>query len=508
MSNNNKKWFKAFNNPELKEEKWLETSDALFDNISNEIFEKKKKRKLAYWLFGLASIMILLIGGFVILAPGVDLTNTAGDITLGVENNIAQYAENSTEIVEENANLSNLQESVAESKNIKNDLTTNVSTINKETTNKNDQDLKGVSENKPSGDIIKETSNYQDSKPIINLVDINSDGNLINSNALKQPSSLGVAIGKNTDKFIKKKAFLSSAPKTTLEFPKIKSLTISSLVVDDRSHPSMDIVIFDRPEDFAVTTSSKPYFLGFSFGLSQWNFNLNNNYSTALNPADFSFENGKGINAGLSFQKQLNIKWSLISSAQMEQINFVSGHNSSANYDLLKETGGLMTNDIDLTMASPLGFIESQIVVNRAQSTIEENTDLVIDLHNEHHITNLSVDAGLSYALFKSKFINVSPSVGLGANYFSSLSNELSSFDIDKQGFASGKTKITSNPQNVKKVTPFVHLGLQLDREVGNDFKTGFGISYRKTLMPIYSEGDFSTNLSTLNVRWMIAKMF
>ena len=499
MPSNNKKWFNAFNNPELKEEKWLEPSDALFDHISNEIFEKKKKRKLVYWLFGLGSFLILGVGAFMILDSEDKTLSLNGDtinIRPSQSSQNADFKSASMDNLLSNSELKAIDIKPLDA-NESESLKSTVSTLPAQLRNNSDN-----SKNRSS----KRTSIYDEELYPDKVFSAKSETTIANKNAQGSQSFKYDVKEKSTISSLDGPSKASAQLRPLLSFSEINLLTFL-LSSEEGLPPLLNHVYIDDPTDLKNALNNS-FSLGISFGLSQWNFNLNNNYITALNPADFSFDNGRGINAGLSLEKKISSNLSFISTLQLEQIDFVSGHNSSANYDLLMETGGMMTNDIALTMATPLGFIDSEVIVNRADNTSTENTALVLDLHNDHRITNLSLDAGVSYALYKNKFINISPTVSLGANYFSSITNELSSFDIDQDGFNSGVTKITSVPQNVKTITPFVNMGLVLDREIGNNFKTGFGIAYRKTLTPIYSEGDFSTNLSSLNLRWTIAKMF
>ena len=509
MPNKNNIWYKAFNNPKLKEEKWLDPSDALFNNISNQVFEKKKKRRgLVFWFMGFGIFIGLLVMVFTI-NPFNSNDSSLGDAQLNNTQKNPQKINMERSLPVDDIVLS-------ESKPL--------SLVKK------NEEVKNVQEGALSNPIKKYNSGESDQ------VNMNSDVNgasISVSQARAQTDFLvsSQQLQANNSRITETGNTGFSSPSSSMQNQSV-NFNQSVNVVVNKELPLMDRlnllgqllliapsqIDFDRPHNLDLAEPSIPIqvlntdngknILGLTIGLSQWNFTLNSDYQSALDPADFTFDSGKGWNVGLLYARKLSNRFSLSSSIQMERILFHSGHNSSVDYILNEETQTSMSNDRDLTMASPLGFLESNLVINRGNNANLNELDLVIDLHNTHRIYNVSLSTGIEYLLIKSSLVDISALGGVGVNYFSSVSNELSSFDIDREGFQSGMTQINKDQERINHVTPLLEMGLSLSKELCTDLHTGFSIRHRRTVRPIYSEGDFSTRFSTFDVRWMISKSF
>ena len=103
-------------------------------------------------------------------------------------------------------------------------------------------------------------------------------------------------------------------------------------------------------------------------------------------------------------------------------------------------------------MASPIGFVESDLIVQRNSAESTLNTDLVVDLHNEHNITNLDVNIGLDYSLIENGHFRFVLGFRTGINKFLNINNTLSSFGLNDSNFSSGAKDIVKEQSNVKSL--------------------------------------------------------
>jgi len=495
MPDKNNIWYKAFNNPELKEEKWLEPSDALFAQISDEVYGKKKKRRrLAYWILGLSTFLGLLVISWLFidtnqsqLLSSLEETEKTRE-TLLVETQENDLSSNSETYAAANEGIAN-----TESNKINPSINNNISPSIADSVNETESSYSSVTNSKSN---TYSSDHFLSSQQLKNT--------LVKSDIILE-TGLNNSISKSGESPIVKTRKGIFSNKNILNLNALPKAFLATLLFEremDFDFMIMPLEIHDQNK------SVRKNIIGWTTGLSQWNFNLNNSYESALNPADFDFNDGGGWNTGLLYKRELSEKWHFSTLAQIEKIRSNSGHNSSVDYNPDQEINGNMANELDLMMASPFGFIESNLVISRGSNANLDSLNLVLDLHNEHEITNLSWQIGIDYQLLNSSFVNIGTTSNIGLNYFSAVTNNLSSFDIDREGFVSGSTMINSDQQNINTVTPFVDLGITLNRSLSKNMNTGFIFSYRKTMSPIYSEGDFSTTLSAYNLRWVVSRSF
>lgn len=80
-----------------------------------------------------------------------------------------------------------------------------------------------------------------------------------------------------------------------------------------------------------------------------------------------------------------------------------SGHNTTVDSsDLLSAE-----NNVSLTMATPLGFIEGTTVLTRENDTSFDNSSLLIDLTNQHRYQAAEVKLGLTYDIISRSSFNL-----------------------------------------------------------------------------------------------------
>ncbi len=229
----------------------------------------------------------------------------------------------------------------------------------------------------------------------------------------------------------------------------------------------------------------------FSSGISLWNFNLSNNYLVALQPADFSHSDGLGYFVELGIERTVTQRFSIGLLASVDRNEFDSGHNSVINYDLSTEQDN-KTKGFDLTMASPLGFLESNIVVARSVDA-SNNTNLVIDLDNRHRVTNFDLGLYTDIRLLEYGGLGLSTQMGVGLNYLSHVSNSLNRFSTSEAGFDSHSSTIVSDQSDLKRVRTYLGLGLNLEYDFSSVTNVGLQYQLRRDMNSIYQSGDFST---------------
>ncbi len=461
----------SFNNPDLGKEEFLEPSKDLFAKIQKGIDPPKKRRKPIFWFLGIGILTIAILGFW--------LLNDVED---------RKYKQKQ---------LSSLDKELGQSK---------LNPINQ-------------LNHSPTKKIISKQRQNSDQAKISIGLDGGSDQTLVSRAHFKSSVKTNANIQNN---FING----SSIPSTQNE-PKLlgqispkhnSNKNVAKLSVD-QVVSNIELLVFDRERkklkifpfvDLQKTKLEKTPIknnIALGAGMSSWFFDLNNNYQTALDPADFTFENGRGINFSLIYEKELSSKFSFYLGTGIDKINSISGHNSEVDY-LLDLEGLDEANEINLTMASPLGLMQSSIVVERSGLITEDKTELILDLHNSHKFTNYSFVSGLNYNWLKTNHWSLSTNIGFGFNYLENIQNKLESFDIDNSNFVSGETSITENQQAIQLWSTFLNGGVQLRRKLNRNFAIGISSQYSHGLSSVYKEADFNTRLNSLKTNILLIKNF
>ena len=276
-------------------------------------------------------------------------------------------------------------------------------------------------------------------------------------------------------------------------YPTLSSLDLLSPVV-------LNNLSYNRTFDFnSVYVPIEPvknskWFVGFGMGYSIWDFNLNNDYIEALNPADFNHESGKGEFINLSIGQYSNKGHRLSLNFGYETILMKSGHNSVLVYDIEDEVDHM--NAYDIVMATPLGFITSNIVVERdPNSVLTDATDIVVDLNNSHRVKSFNFDLEYSHRMFTTGSIRFYTDITGGLNYIQSVTNRLDQFGVAQNAFMSGQSSVTSSQTNINSVRTHLGLGLSLEKSLGRQTALRASYLYRRDLNVVHSVDNFSTQL-------------
>ncbi len=520
---NDKKIKDAFNNRSLDNEDWLSPPSAVFENIEDELFNKKKRKPFfPLWL---------QIGIFVMFLIGL--------LTYRFNTASTEIADSSNNVVVENKSdvLSNI--------NIENEIPSSSTLQNQKQLDSNEEisvealtvnDSKEISFNSTT-ESIKNTknNNVESSKSDSKIANqSSSDKNSINQNrsiSITNETNLGIEVQAN---------FANNRKGTVSNFESTTNINViqqennntnqslstdlnSAIFSDDINKNNIGLEKYNtsaieqlnvipvtlRSEDdleqnlLANNNASyaNPILLKqndwiFTIGtsLSFWNFKLNENYQTALQPADFTYTNGKGIAIFTGVEKSFASSFRVKATVGFENINFKSGHNSSINYNPALEESN-MSNDFSLTMASPLGFIESEINVRRSDGVNAEATDLVVDLNNSHKVSNFDFGMSVLKQFSISNRLALNLEGGAGLNHLISLDNDLYKFSLSKEGFQSGNSSITADQNELKKTRPYFLIGGSSMYKINPNSSIGLSYQLKQDFNSIYQSGDFNTLL-------------
>lgn len=481
-----------FNNPSLENEDWLEPGPGLLGAITDEIYpEENRRKKFIFILFFTGAILALLL----LLLYNISQNNQGQSSDIGLN-------ETSLE-----SNINNVK-----SKEISSTISRN-----------NESDISQISNNKQDVKSITSSSKKNNNNPRV-VVDTKAASPALNraivntSLPTKRPvyaSANFTPVAKNTTVNNNANTAIFSAQKKNLKnqfvpvensvlqtslslIPFSKRLEINTLH-NNRRRTSISS---DNIEDSMIDIAQKNkdlWVFEIGAGVSTARFILNDNYSSDLDPFEFTHESAKGYHINLAASKPISRKLNLKLVSSYEKLNMNSGHNSDFIYSLDEETNAT-TNTREMGMATPLGFISSEIVVERVANDVSSETSLVIDLQNKHTLQLIELSGVGEYNLVSTDKIKLQPSVGFGASYLINISNDLRSFTPSNSDFTSSNSKITANQSNINKLTPFLDLGIGLSYYIKPGISAGGTFRFKKNLQPVYEQDDYNSSMNRQNI--------
>ena len=463
--------------PSLEGEDWLVPSDNVFDAVETAIYGEEEPQKKPIWIWVLSLLLLGAISAYMIFTSGSESNNSIDSINTEIkkdetnsDTNVkssiqrAQYESNSKSTSDKSINAGMINGLTKMSSITSNNF---IAEISKENV-KDNVSINGLAFNNPQ--------NFTDIKRTIKT-QVNTNTDNLNNNI---PSLVSAENIFNTSKEALRGDIYSD--RLLLLSNDIKPMEYTTRA------PSQNSGITPLINDNVLNNA---WSVSFSSGVSQWVFDLNNNYQTALQPADFQFENSVGYFVQLGMERRMSNRVSFGATFSVDKSDFTSGHNSVVDYDINNELSD-MTKDFGLTMASPLGFLESEIVVARSVDA-PNNTSLTIDLHNSHTVTNF--DLGLygvvdilQYGRFSSSL-----NIGAGINYLSKVSNTLDRFSTSESGFDSNGSTITADQSNLNNFRPYYHAGINVEYRWSPTISIGATHQWRQDFTAAYQIDDFST---------------
>lgn len=472
MPDDDRIWKNKFEEANLENENWLDPSDKVLIGIKSRV-HNKYSRKRYLWL-----LLILLP----VLFIAKEYSESPENI---IDSKASLLSEGRPEIDKTELGLQNDKEVAEESK-----VSKIPSIIN---TN--------IAENKL---IIK-----SDNTPVINDSTKNVLGNFIETSKIatskkstqsnQLTSNSGDAIKNNSDE-----SFVSfETPKSPLEGLMYLKSPVYLVAFQPDFYPGLPLLNLTNFDQ-----KSKNNSLSLGLGYHFWNFRLNNNYETALNPADFSHTIGQGYAINVQYTRKINKKVHFNLTLGHAIIYAKSGHNSTVEYHLYEEMNSIPENEIDLTMASPLGFMQSNIIIERQSQITNQNHPLTLAVHNEHIIRTTSLSPTLGLLLYADPKLELTGYIGAGINWISGIQNKLAAFEINDQKFVSKSGDITSSQQSINNFTYFSTAGITVKRNLISGYFIGTSVNAHQNFQPIYAESDFSTTISGAGIQFFIGRNF
>lgn len=476
-----------FNNPSLENEDWLETGPELLGAITDEIYpQEKKDRRILFILFFSGLIISLLI--FALFKLSMNNNDKSSSEVLSNETTGAAISSIQDEITVTSQNDTNK------------DLTKDEIIPTEENLIQEKKILEQALTKKNNKDSFRNNNNVQSSfaKSLVTL---------------DSPASANdYSIPRNISKSIQKSQVYNFASLEKKADAGNDALTLQNLNLI----PLLDRIDFEtfnyhRKEEkissnhFSTPTvtinknENRPWFLEIGAGVSFAKFLLNDNYASDLNPFDFTHESAQGYFLSFSASKSISKKLDFKLVGAFENLNMNSGHNSEIQY-LLNEESGTNTNTRALGMATPLGFINSEIVVERVADNVESETNLIIDLNNQHNIRLLELSGVGEYTLVDNEKFKFKPSVGFGASYIIELNNKLDTFTPQNTSFKSSTSKITADQTFINTLTPFLDLGFNINYKLKRGISTGASYRFKKNLQPVYQQADYNSTMNRQNI--------
>ena len=468
--------------PSLKGEDWLLPSDDLFESIESSIQNDQKKKNRGIWVWLLS---LLLISGT--LSYLLTNTNIGGNLLTNKGNTEYHTTSKRSFVRINDVNKLNSKNLFSKVGSDNKEIATSIIEYNveKSTTDLTIPFISSTSDKTTSVSVLEKSFN-------LNTRTNRRDRDLENL-------AFTAVIGSNTADI--EKSLTVKTKKISNNLARIASINCS--LIQKKVSPFFHEFSYIRDED---VNQASDWRIKFSSGSSNWNFSLNNNYLTSLNPADFRFSKGMGLFVELSVEKMLSQRLSVGVSGLIESSSFNSGHNSIIDYNINNETEHQM-NKFDVIMASPLGFLESNIVVARSTDA-NEHTDLTIDLNNSHSTTNIDFGLYAQIEILQYRNFSLSNQSGIGFNYLSDITNSLDHFSTSETGFISHSSEILKNQSHLNLLRSYINIGINLEYKYSRSICLGVNHQFRQDFNPIYSDGDFSTLISRQLSGFYVKKSF
>lgn len=513
MLDQNNKWRSKFDSSSLENEDWLEPSDKLFGAIEAEIYGEKKRRVVLPWL--LFGVFLISIAGYFAYSFMSD-AETAEQLSM-------------TEAPRENTSTKTLLDKNpvdgAENSALENKILNNT-TISKEAKTTDDltaEDRKTKPNQKGSAGIssASQPSKSQLTKSNSNSFSIYSDtfsdlstkrsqkSNQASSLAGQNSSSISeLAAQKNSAKILRKDSRAKLKYLSPLKQTPFSLLDNNSIAIKADNDNILEALAnkFSIPEESAepnYIATNAFYFMG---GISETKYKLNQNFSAAVDPADFRHEKGSGMTFSMGYKRGLSEKLGLFVELDFAKTTFTSGHNSSYAWDPSTELNE--SQQVDLTMATPLGFMEGSVLLLRTSELSAPERGLVLDLHNEHSYSTAGLNVGLSYKLFRISKFAIGLDAAIGVQKLFGLSNELTEVNTSNTIVGASQTNILTDQSTIREWLPRSLLGVELKRDFGINRSIGITYKYITGLQAIHSEGDLSTSISEQRLQLRLLQNF
>ncbi len=461
---------KAFDKSSLENEDWLEPSASMLEEIEGRIYVKKKKRG---WFFIVPALLILLTAGGICLgSKTMDGQSDSAD-----ENRFAKTETfNSTLSLNEDLITSSSEEDesivLTEGANktpiisVKNNLPKTLTSSAIRT-----EDFP-VYQSSSQNRLVKE-SRFSTQNNSISKVENMSDASVVPDQKEVSRRTVGDI----------------SVVNHSIGLAMLGPLAIQKISSDKTLPAKLPVeVILPKKSTWSLVAGTS---------VSFWQFKLNDAYQTALDPADFESSNGFGVQTFIGLDKKLGSRFSVGAKLSYEQIGFTSGHNSTLGYDRNAETDMNASNTKMVIIATPVGFVDSDLTINR--ETDMAGSEVLIDIKNRHRIQSLDLALNLDYQFAPIFGLTPKISLGAGVQYITKLTNDLESFTPQQSGFSEGKGAIVAGQSSLNVWSPTITSGFGLEKKISKNFSIGINGNYMFNLNDLQEANEFNTRLNRFN---------
>lgn len=480
-----------FHDATVADESWLEPSNDAFAQIEKAIAEptEDKSKKLLFLLLGALLVSIAII---IYL-----LSHRANSTALSQ----IDVNKNTTNTELSHVDTQNINESVSEPDNLSSE-TARTTIIKKEALADNSNSASELKNIQLSNTITEVSSAYSPSKSklatngtaterlglITKPLTASFSSNSIVQNDIQQASNH--ITGHNKQKFSTSNTSLSNS---TLK-PRFLNLNIPTIPRIQGLNGASTHKTYD-PKQASITilpvTQTRFYF-DFAASAVFWQDQLNANYDGALDPADFTQNSDFGYSLDFSFHKKISKPIALGFGVNYFDIGVKSGHNTILSYDASTELNGAQ-NFQDLRLATPYGFVQSDIVIERSSTNTDQTQSLNASVNSIHNIKIVKFYPSLDLHLFDRQRFNLIVNMNVGLNFILSLQNEIDYLDTGHTDYTLQTGTIISDQTHLNYNFWSAGLGLKSQYNFNARVSMGARLSFNEGLTPLFNMNDFSS---------------
>jgi hypothetical protein len=482
---------KAFTKPQLRNEDWLEPSDRVLSNIESAIKEDDDKRKsypIFFMIFGLCLVLAIFVSVDRLILMEENSQKQIQALDVSEESQAEKFLLESPSTSErKNGDVNILAK--------KSSINKNISIASQKFNETNEEAKIKKSETKPIESIkarkeianssFEELSNYNEDNELLEVKanELNSGEEGYSKIISKPENKINNSVALN---------IINQLPSTNLGLFDTTTAIPSSM-------PYNTIASMDVSSD----NFSPFFYLEAGTGFTYWNFRLNDDYKALVEPAAFENTNGTGFVTSLTLGRKVNPRLSFSLMGSYETIHFSSGHNSVIVYD-----NNLSEQTENITMATPLGFVNNEIALFRTADGSTSHTDLLVDLENEHQLSAVEFSLNANIALVQNNKFSLLVSPGFGVQQILSAKNKLTSVDTHSLEISNRGNIVESNFDNVNNLSPFTTLNLTANKELSDFWALGLRLGGSLHLSPIQEVTGLKTNVIRYNAQLVFTRSF
>lgn len=463
---------KAFDKDSLENENWLEPSATMLEEIEGRIYTKKKGR---VWFF-LVPVLLVLLSTVIGICLGTSKIDghSASPTKTKIDEKQTSKKQINSEVNNPNTNLGENKSLILNETAIKNPIISVKNNLPKALTASAFQ-KRDFSFN-PS---------FSSNTEVISFTRFSNQ----NKTIAKSKNILDKSMVEKEEKALKENLELEIIPGKSSQLTMLGSLGLPNVSTKKGMPKVLPVeVILPKKSSWSMVVGTNA---------SLWQFKLNDAFISAVSPADFQSSNGLGTRTYIGMDRKLGRRISIGAKLAYEQIGFSSGHNSIVAYDRNAETDANFSNTKNIKMATPVGFIDSDVTINRDSDLA--GSEVLIDIKNQHKIQSLDLQLNLDYQLPMVFGLRPNISLGAGVQYIAKLTNELKYFTPQQNEFSEGEGAIVAGQTSLNRWSPMVSSGFGLEKYLTKNLSIGLNGNYLFNLTNIQEGDQLSTRVNRFN---------